>query len=402
MRQAMLCLVKDPKNLPDLQPLRAEWDIAHALNTEHALQALAQKNFVAIVADAEMQGDTDLGFFTSVMNRFPKLLRILLFDPGDKKSNLKSNGSVHQFVTRPCTLDLLMSAIQRALLINTWLADPVMKQLFAKMRKLPSVPTIYFRLLQKLQSPETAIDDIGAIVAEDFVMTAKVLQMVNSPFFGLGRTITSPAEAVSYLGIERTKTLVLLAQAFSACDKDKSSAFSIDKLWQHCLATGNFARAIARQQSAETKVAEASFTAGLLHDVGKLMFAANLTPEYNEVIRLAKEKKITLAEAEWETFGTTHAELGACVLGVWGLPSDIVEALAFHHRPDLHPGKSFCPLTAVHVANGLEHELKPDPEMPVQSGIDLNYLARLEVFRQLEAWRDTCREQVEQALQRAA
>jgi HD-like signal output (HDOD) protein len=229
------------------------------------------------------------------------------------------------------------------------------------------------------------------IVADDFAMTAKLLQLVNSAFFGLGRNITSPAEAVSYLGIERTKALVLLAHTFSMYEVDKSSAFSFERLWAHSLVTGKFARWIAQEETSDQQLAGAAFTAGLLHDIGELMTAVNLPQEYNHLVKRVQDESITFEAAERETLGTTHAELGACVLGIWGLPLEILEAIAFHQVPSQHAGSTFSAVTAVHVADSLEHELNPASVEAARSKIDLDYLMRLGLSDRLESWRRLCR-----------
>jgi putative nucleotidyltransferase with HDIG domain len=201
--------------------------------------------------------------------------------------------------------------------------------------------------------------------------------------------LASP-EAVSYLGIEKTKTLVLVAQAFSGMEGAKSSPFSIERLWRHSMSTGKLAQWIARDETGDARMADETFTAGVLHDVGKLMLAANLPEEYNAIYKRAQEKQISLEVAEREAFGTTHAEIGACLLGAWGLPFSVVEAIAFHHNPAQHPMKDFGPVTAVHVANVLDHEMQPDPEEKLPRKIDADYLARLNRENLPAHWRQVC------------
>ena len=157
------------------------------------------------------------------------------------------------------------------------------------------------------------------------------------------------------------------------------------------MSTARFARGICRQETGDNKMAEEAFTAGVLHDIGKLMLAANLPQEFKDAARQSHEKKITLATSERQALGATHAEIGGCVLGIWGLPAAIVTAIAFHHRPDQHATKNFSPLTAVHVANALEHELNPDKDDPTPEQVDRYYLEELGLQNRVEAWREGCR-----------
>ena len=139
-----------------------------------------------------------------------------------------------------------------------------------------------------------------------------------------------------------------------------------------------------------------SFTAGMLHDMGKLLMASNVPDEFKAALIKSREENILLCEAVNAVFGANHAELGACLLGIWGLPTPILEAVALHHYPIHLHGKEFCPVTAVHVANALDHELRkgPDQETRACATVDMSYLAELQLAERLESWRDLCQEKL--------
>ena len=195
-----------------------------------------------------------------------------------------------------------------------------------------------------------------------------------------------------YLGAETTKSLILLAHTFSYFDEVKASGFSIDLLWRHSLQTANFAQWIAEVESGAPEVENQSFTAGMVHDIGKLILAANLPEKFSEALQLARHQGIQLWEAERDLFGANHAEVGACLLGIWGLPMPIVEAVALHHHPTQLLSKTFCPLAAAHAANSLEHQTCPDNHGLRFAAIDEMYLAGLGVGDRVEAWREHCAE----------
>ena len=202
---------------------------------------------------------------------------------------------------------------------------------------------------------------------------------------GLNRTVTTPQDAVGFLGIERTKGLVLVANAFSSADSLKASRLSVESLWQHSLNTAKLAREIARDQPG--KFGEEAFTAGLLHDVGKLLLAVNLTEQYNQILQRAEQEHTDLEVIEKEVLGVTHGEIGACVLGIWGLPSRIVEAIAFHHAPEERSVDGFSTLTAVHVANGIVYESAEGGRQGSTGKINMQYLRDLAVVQHLDSWR---------------
>jgi putative nucleotidyltransferase with HDIG domain len=205
------------------------------------------------------------------------------------------------------------------------------------MRKVPSPPTIYFQIVKELQSPAASMENIGAIISQDMAVTAKLLQMVNSAAFGLHRPVSSPAEAVMYLGIETTKSLVLLAHTYSHFDRIPPSIFSVDALWRHSLSTGRLARAIARSERVGEDLADQSFTAGLLHDMGKLVLAANQPDRYALVPAQVQKAGSLIWRVEQDIFGTTHAEVGAWLAERWNLPVILVEAIRHHQHPEECP-----------------------------------------------------------------
>jgi putative nucleotidyltransferase with HDIG domain len=203
--------------------------------------------------------------------------------------------------------------------------------------------------------------------------------------------VVSPVEAISYIGLETTKAVVLLAHTFSSFDNLKLMQFSIEDLWRHSVQVGRLARRVAELEQVEEEVAEQAFAAGLLHDIGKLLFAANHPGVFSKVLRLAREQSCNLWEAESQVLpGVGHAELGATVLGIWGLPKSITEAVALHHRPWQQRGHTFTPITAVHVANILDHESHPDPDIILPSQINTSYLKDLGLTGRVEAWRQGC------------
>ncbi|HEY0457271.1 MAG TPA: response regulator [Verrucomicrobiae bacterium] len=391
MKQSILCFtsqlcVVDAKSTPN-------WEIRYAANTEHAFQALASQPFEAVATDTEHIGrdsTVDKDFLRQVMARFPNPARLLLYNPTDTKSITSHGGVIHQCLTLPTSADLLISAAQRARFVTKLLGDTAIKNLLPSLRKLPSVPSVYFRVVEALKLPESDVNDIGIIMAEEPMMTAKLLQVANSAYFALQSSVTSPSEAISYLGLEKTKALILIAHVFSTFEAEKQANFSAQHLWQHSLTVAQYARLIAKYETGQEDIAQAAYSAGLLHDLGKFILAANCPQKYNQILEQAFARKITFAEAEQAVLGTTHAEIAACILGTWGLPACIVEALAYHHYPARSASKDFTVTTAVHVADVLSHLANKGKEGLKTLAWDMEYLDQLGMAHRLETWKETC------------
>lgn len=397
MKRRLLLVGDGPNGLQSLKSLASglgsHWEVVGAPGIVEAQCALGQSGFDAVVTELRVGCASGLQFLNQITELHPKTQRFLLADLSDKQAVTKCVGTSHHYLATPCDPETLKAALDRAFSLDVWLMNERVKRFIAQMQKLPSIPALYFQVVKELQSPTSSLETIGGLIAKDLVMTAKLLQLINSAVFGLRRQIASPTEAVLCLGAETTKSVLLLAHTFSYFDKIKSSSFSVERLWEHALATGSLARTIAVNQGASPDTVEESFTAGLLHDIGKLVIACNLTSDYIQVLHRAHRENRPLWLVEEEVFSLTHAEVGACVLGIWGLPVTIIEAVALHHYPSRFLSKSFSPLTAVHVANAWDQEQRGKGKVQSQllPEVDANYLQELELADRLPIWRAACK-----------
>ena len=363
-----------------LRSLRMEWDMAFAGSGREALALLQQNRFDAIVSDMRI--------LDQVREVSPSTVRIILTGQSSQKANLKAVRVAHRQLSKPCDPEVLREVVRRSCALRQLLDQSVLVTLALRLDSIPSLPSLYFEVVRELESSEPSPQKVGQIVAKDAGMTAKILQMVHSAFFGARIRVLSPEQAIVYLGTETTKMLVLTANIFSKFEHALVQAFPLDALWAHSQATSRLAGLIAQAEQAEPLTVAHASMAGLLHDVGKLILAGYLPDQYRKVLTLACEERILLHEAERKVFGATHAELGAYVLGLWGLPELIVEAVAWHHIPESCPETSFSPLTAVHLASALLHEGVPETTWgPWATPCD-QYLNRLGLAGRLEVWRD--------------
>jgi HD-like signal output (HDOD) protein len=366
-----------------------EWDLHFAKSGPEALALLEKTPCEVIVSDMRMPGMNGAQLLNEVMRLYPKTARIILSGYAEREVVAKCVGAAHQFLSKPSDVVTLKSTLARVCALDVFLQDEHLKALVAQMGVLPSVPTLYFRVLQELQSANASIERIGELVAMDPAMTAKMLQLVNSAFFGIARKISNPVEAVQLLGVGTVRSLALCIHAFSCFDQAKLKEFSFERIWSHSVLTGIFAKKIAQSEGAESMVVDEAFIAGLLHDLGKLMLISNMTDQYREAVALGQSGKLSILAAEQKIFASTHADLGAYLLGLWGLPVSIVEAVALHHAPVKTLTRTFSPLTAVHVANVLEHEHSGHTAPNSRPPLDDAYLTAIGAQDRLARWRKT-------------
>jgi HD-like signal output (HDOD) protein/CheY-like chemotaxis protein len=367
------------------------WTVQHVRTEEEALALCHQQTIAAVVADVNVGGKSGTELLDAFMRRQPKALRVIISDLADVESTMKCIGHAHHHVLKPCSAQTLLQVLEQAFAQEAWLPSEPVQGLIAQMRQVPSPLKAYAQIVEEMKSPSCSLEKIAELIAQDPAITAKVLQLANSAVFGLQLNIIRPSEAIGYIGLEVTRAVVLLAHTFSSFDQLKLVRFSMEDLWRHSVRVGQLARRLAVLESAGEDLAEQAFVAGLLHDIGKLLFAANHGGLFGKVLRLAREQHCNLWEAEAQVLpGVGHAELGATVLGIWGLPKTITEAVAVHHCPWRQRGRTFSAVTAVHVGNILDHEDHPDPSIILPSQINTSYLKDIGLAGRVEDWRRGC------------
>jgi len=370
-----------------LYPMREEWHLRFAGSGSQALEIMSRNSFDVIVTDVRMPGMDGTELLAHVRDLHPGMVRIVLSGQSDRDLTLKAAVSAHQYLSKPCDAESLKLTIMRAVALRSTFTDPSLQALVSGAGTLPSIPSLYVELLDRLQDPEGCPQDVANIIARDPAMTAKILQLSNSAFFGLRRRISDPRDAVLYLGLDTLKSLALSVKAFSQFPVRPLSRFSIEDLGRHTMLTGILARKIAIAEGFPRQEVEDSFMAGLLHDIGKLVLVTAAPERYEKAMRYAEIAGIPRRDAEQKVFGTTHSEIGTYLLWLWGLPDSVVEAVAYHHAPGACPARRLGALTAVHAADVLAHEKGHRVGGPSMPGLDTEYLDRLGLADRIPVWR---------------
>ncbi|MCI0538872.1 MAG: response regulator [Verrucomicrobiales bacterium] len=350
-----------------------------------ALQAISARPFDVVVADFNMPGMTGEELLKAVMVEYPQTVRILLSGSFDLKATPRLMSVAHQYLCKPCDPLTLHETIASSLVLRDLLTSKDLQCLVSQIQALPSLPVLWMELIQELQKREPSIARIASIIARDLGLSTKLLQLVNSPFFALARPVIDLEEAVMHLGIETVKTLVLSLQTFSAFERLDTDSRAVKVLWSHSWSVGQLAQRIAQYEGLDHNAISRGFTAGLLHDVGKLVLQTGAPKQLAAVTALHREREIPLWRAEQEMFGCTHAEVGAYLLGLWGLPSPVVETVAMHHRPPRSSSRRMSAVLAVHVADYLTHKASTHPDAsPIE--LDEALLAELNLSDRIDQW----------------
>jgi HD-like signal output (HDOD) protein len=374
-----------------LHSMRGDWEMEFANSGEEALRAIATQNFDVIVTDMRMPGMNGAQLLKEVRKRSPQTVRVVLSGQCDRETVIQAIGFTHQYVSKPCSAQQLRETINQAVAMRSQLETADLIKVVSQLRSIPSLPASFQAMMEELGRPEPRLNKLAALVSSDMGMTAKCLQLVNSAFFGLRAPVSSPLQALSLLGMDTLKSLILSSHVFREFKSGVLDAKEIGWLWEHSFAVSLCARKIAELQRVSPKQMDDAVTAGLLHDTGKLVLASCLSPEYKMALDLVTEKDISLVEAERQILGCGHAEVGAHLLGLWGLPDPIVEAVAWHLNPSAcgSCGTTFSALTAVHAACAY-HSSQSCSRLSDQTPIDSEYLGQVGLDGREAAWFAAC------------
>jgi len=222
---------------------------------------------------------------------------------------------------------------------------------------LPSLPSIVTKLIQVVNSPDTSAEDAAKLIQKDPALTTKMLRLANSAFYGIPRSISSVSSAVVILGFNTIRSLVLSASVMKLFASTGRPAVNKDAFWKHSIVCAMAAKTIVRKYiNIRMMDPESAFCAGILHDIGKLIFSEFAQKDYTEVCAFAQKNGVPLLIAERQLLGISHADIGRILADKWALPLDLEYALVYHHNP-AEADSLIDLVTTVHVANSITHSL---------------------------------------------
>ena len=373
------------------QAQASSWELHFATDGDKALDLLGAKPFDVIIVDSQMPRMSGSALLRRVQELHPGIVRILLSGNTALDELRTALPLAHQFLAKPCDAQLLRTTLENACGLRGILDRPELRQLVGSSNELPSAPRSYVAISNALNNPHASARTVSEIVEKDIALSARVLQLVSSGFYGLPRQVNSIGGAVAFLGVEMIKAIVLSVEVSKMFPVSQSiSDFSIDALQRRSSAAAQLAKRLLGSEAGGDTV----MIAGMLQDVGQLIFAARAPQRFGIALSTSVRGKTPLFEAELELFGATHAEVGGYLLGLWGLPQRIVQAVAHHLEPPAST-RVFDASAALYVANLLSANPDvPALEEPPQRAIaiDLSFLRSLGVAHQLDGWRKLARD----------
>ena len=380
---SLLFVDDEPRVLDGLRRLlrnhRQEWETTFALGGREAMNLLQSQRFDVVVSDMRMPEIDGAAVLRQAQIEQPQAVRIVLSGHTELETAMRTVGVAHQFLTKPCDAAVLQQVVQRACSLRAVLSDAALQEAVGGVESLPSAPQQYQAVVQAMADPNSSLDEIGSLVERDTAVSAKVLQLVNSSFFGVARRVTDIRRAVGILGLNLIRALILSEETgriFGA--KVPPDVLSLADEQRHAMKVASLARKILHPWPS----AADALVAGMLHDAGKLVLAVRMPEYFRELSQEAKASGKALYVVEAERRSLTHADVGAYLLGIWGLPDPIVEAVAHHHQPSRLGQPEAMILLAVHVADALVSDPSGDC-----GRLDLQFVKDAGVEDRLPEWR---------------
>jgi HD-like signal output (HDOD) protein len=337
-----------------LHSMKNEWGLFFALSGEEALEILKVEQIDVVITDMRMPSMDGTMLLSKVKKYYPQTLRLILSGHIDEQKAVNATGVAHQFMTKPCNTELIKTTIEKSFSLRNHIKNDNLINIVNGLGELPVLPELYMKIEEELQKKNISFSIINELISQDIGLSVKLLQVVNSSFFGLQMRVTDLTQAINFLGVNFIKSLILHISLFSAKNLSLPSRKFCEQISKHSLDVASIAKKIAIRESKEQKFVEDCFTASIIHDLGKIVLLS-ITDYLNQVQHIMTKNKIEFNQAEYNLYNTSHSEIGAYLLGIWGLPDEIVKSVCFHHTP-LESGMSeFSSLTVVHAANALLH-----------------------------------------------
>ena len=372
-RASVLFVDPEAKALADLERTlvrqRNRWAMSFAPDASGALEVLAAQPIDVVVSDLGLRTEQGIELLEHISRTHPSTIRILMTHAERAASAGGTVGTSHRLLAKPYRATDIEDAIEQAIRLRVILSSRGLRELTISMDNLPSLPSVYMEIDKVLKSRSACSDKVGEIIARDLGLSARILKLVNSPLLGLRRVVADPARAVAFLGVETVRDLVLSIQVFDALSGAHRAGLDLEEEFSHSTYVARLARQIARDSGLERPEQEQAFLAGLLHDSGQLILAAKLPEVFRRVLQRMETDQISQVAAEEAELGATHAEVGAYLIGLWGMLDRVVESVAFHHRLDDIRGLGVSVPLALYTANALLSEAhqafteNPDPRL---------------------------------------
>ena|GEM_PF-2316497 len=352
-------------------------------NFNNLINSVAKEQFDYIFIDIEIKSDDLISYLHQIQHSFPHIVRILLSDNFSPDLLLMANDIVHLILEKRHLERNINDLFTKAKRIRHLLQNSELIKLSNAFNNLVVLKPQHLELLRLVNREESSIKEISDIVEKNMALSTKVLQVANMTVFSPIQKIQSIGLAIFMIGSNILRALIINIQVYSI-DSGKGNMYRyLALLERHCSTIAECSRTIASTFNVCKSVQNDSFTAGLLHDVGKLvMMDLDKIADIVQAQKHQKQNNFIVWQAEKAQLGATHAQVGAYFLGIWNFPDEIIDAVAYHHMPSESDNVLMSPLTFVHIAEAMIENDKTVSLEEFEKQLDMEYLDKLGIREQ--------------------
>lgn len=384
MTKPAILFVDDSENIlqglrRNLRPVHQQWDVYFAVSGEAALKLMQEKHIDVIVSDVRMPGMHGPELLKRVKEAYGHTVRMVLSGQCEEESILKLLEVSHRYMAKPCDTAIIISSIQDVLASRERLQDEGLKKFITQLTALPTLPSLHEEIIAELQMPAPAAQKLEDLFLRDISFMARLIQVMNSSYFGTTQDLHTIAYVWELLGVEKIKHLILRDHIIAPLNKDLGNDPFIRDLWQMSLITARIARAIVKSENLPQKLADKVYVIGLLHAIGALVLY-----EYRR-----QQAQPTYTQNLWaiEAARDTYPVAGEFLLSLWGLPRDICYVVLNHAMPDKAIGEGDKNLLGIiHVARAIARA-RIYPEETEEAHLNREFLKETCVLDKMENWK---------------
>jgi len=366
-----------------ISTMGVKMNISVRTSAQEALQALEKEVVDVIVTDLYMPNIDGTALLNEVRSRYPAVLRFVLSGEAKPEVMMEAARLAHQYLSKPCDTAKLHQSIVETMARFSMIKMPEVAKTISQLEGVPSRQASLAEFLRLLNDNTVPLEQIATSLKKDPALSARLLKMANSPYFGHSGSIESLDDAIGLLGMDMIVSMAATHKLFSVTPPPLSSNMNLDTLWEHCVFVSTLVRQLGYKLKVPNAVSREAGTAALLHDIGKLVLAYAAPRAIAAAQTRAAADHMPGWQAEYYVLGNHHAEIGGCLLKLWGLPTSVVEAVAMHHTPHRSGEENIGPVTLVHIADALAHARNKDGATVC---LDTAHLKALNLPENLDYW----------------
>ncbi|MBK9797090.1 MAG: HDOD domain-containing protein [Holophagaceae bacterium] len=325
------------------------WEVLLAPSGALALELLARDPVDILITETQLPDMDGAELLRRVRELQPGTVRIALASDGVAEWAEREEGDLHRLFPKPLGADFLMGVVDSLSIEDDETNVRAVRAFVGGLGRIPSLPSLYSELVALLQREDAGMADVARLIRRDLGMASQVLKLANSVHCASNRPVTEIGQAVAMLGVDSLRSLVLFRGIISSFDSPRPQGLDLEKLWFHSFEVATGVRQLAVLEGF-TQLADLAFSTGLLHDIGLVVLATEPAGRYRAILEKAQTTRVPLAVLEHDTYGVDHAQVGAHLLNLWGLPPTFCRPVREHHAPP-EGGEGFPLSAALHVAD---------------------------------------------------